>query len=404
MNQSSFRARLRAAVSVAALARLGMLPALIALNRAGHALWAALLIALSALAGGWTKLRARRGIAEHPLDGAADRLTQAALILSAVSRYKWTLGLIVLFAAREGLRAASRHVSDARPSNAARILDFIAAAALYVVSAVLMLFPSVSQTAGNILLALCALALAASCAPYLRLPARPHPARPALRGGRAALHAALLCVWAAVILVCLHYRDRITVDGIVNLTPSNSFLAALVLLALFAVKSVTVVIYGALLYAASGILFPLPAALAVNLLGSIIMITIPYLIGSASGAETVRRIEEKHPKAALLRDFRAQNDWMFALIVRVLGPLPGDLIGAYMGAAGVRYPHYVLGSLLGMLPSMLTFSVMGGSVGDAGSARFIVSAILQAALSVGSILACLIYCKKHLPARRKENA
>ena len=116
----------------------------------------------------------------------------------------------------------------------------------------------------------------------------------------------------------------------------------------------------------------------------------------------IRRIEEKHPKAALLRDFRAQNDWMFALLVRVLGPLPGDLIGAYMGAAGVRYPHYVLGSLLAMLPSMLTFSVMGGSVGDAGSPRFIVSAVLQAALSVGSILACLIYCKKHLPARQKE--
>ena len=162
MNQGSFRARLRAAVSVAALARLGMLPALIALNRAGHALWAALLIALSALAGGWTKLRARRGIAERPLDGAADRLTQAALILCAVSRYKWTLGLIVLFAAREGLRAASRHVSDAHPSHTARILDFIAAAALYVVSAMLTLFPSISQTAGDILLALCAAALAAS--------------------------------------------------------------------------------------------------------------------------------------------------------------------------------------------------------------------------------------------------
>ena len=64
----------------------------------------------------------------------------------------------------------------------------------------------------------------------------------------------------------------------------------LVLLALFAVKSVTIVVYGALLYAASGILFPLPAALAVNLLGTIIMITIPYLIGSASGSEAIRRI------------------------------------------------------------------------------------------------------------------
>lgn len=60
------------------------------------------------------------------------------------------------------------------------------------------------------------------------------------------------------------------------MTPSNSFLAALVLLVLFALKSLTVVIYAPLLYAASGLIFPLHAAIAINLLETIIMNSIPY--------------------------------------------------------------------------------------------------------------------------------
>ena len=86
------------------------------------------------------------------------------------------------------------------------------------------------------------------------------------------------------------------------MTPANSFLAALVMQALFALKSVSFVIYGSLLYAASGILFSLPAAVAVNPLGTVIMSTVPYLIGEKAGAEKVRQIVERHPRAAMLQD------------------------------------------------------------------------------------------------------
>ena len=62
--------------------------------------------------------------------------------------------------------------------------------------------------------------------------------------------------WLIIILLCLIYRDEITVDSIVAFTPQNTFVAVLVMLALFAVKSVSIFIYCGLLYAASGILFP----------------------------------------------------------------------------------------------------------------------------------------------------
>ena len=60
-------------------------------------------------------------------------------------------------------------------------------------------------------------------------------------------------LWASLIIVCVVNRDKITAEGIVGLVPQNSWLSAIILLMLFAVKSVSVVIYSGILYAASGI-------------------------------------------------------------------------------------------------------------------------------------------------------
>ena len=90
--------------------------------------------------------------------------------------------------------------------------------------------------------------------------------------------------WVCFITLCLIQRDKITVDNIVNFTPKSPALAILIILFLYALKGVSMPIYGGILYAASGIIFPLPTAIAVNTAGSIIMTTMPFLIGKHPGA------------------------------------------------------------------------------------------------------------------------
>ena len=85
--------------------------------------------------------------------------------------------------------------------------------------------------------------------------------------------------WAVIVILCLIYKDQITVDNIVAYAPDNMFVAAVVMLMLFAVKSVLVFVYCGLLYAASGILFPVSIAILVNILGSLVMAAIPFWIG-----------------------------------------------------------------------------------------------------------------------------
>lgn len=182
----------------------------------------------------------------------------------------------------------------------------------------------------------------------------------------------LTLIWFAIILCCFLYRDNLSVEGILRYTPQNVWLAAIIMLALFALKSLSIVIYSGILYAVNGILFPLPIAILLNLLGSVIMLLIPYWIGKKTGTEAVDHIREKYPKTKAISELRMKNDFFFSYVIRIIR-IPSDIASLYMGAIQVDYRKYLSGSLLGMLPHMITYPIMGMSVADIRSPAFIIS-------------------------------
>ena len=202
-------------------------------------------------------------------------------------------------------------------------------------------------------------------------------------------------IWAAIIAVCLLNRDAFTLEGILNDTPQQPLLAALAILALFALKSLSVFLYSGFLYAASGVLFPLPAAIAVNLAGTAVMCSIPYWLGHKLGGRAVRYICQRFPEANTLRKLQSSNDFFFVMIVRLLDILPIDVVSAYMGAAGVAYRQYLPACLLGMLPPCILFPIMGMSLADRHSPQFFLVAGIQVAIILISCTAFHIYRKKH---------
>ena len=202
----------------------------------------------------------------------------------------------------------------------------------------------------------------------------------------------LLAGWAVLITACWLWRDRITVEGILNFAPENYLLAFFVFMGLFALKSLSVVFYSGILFTASGILFPLPLALAVDLSGLVVMLTIPYLLGRRIGTGLVEALIRKYPKAKLLQQLSRGNEFQFAMLARLISVLPADPLSMYMGATGMSYAPFLLGSICGFLPEMLAFTVMGDNVSDPLSLPFILAAVLKA----GALAAALLYCRKAL--------
>ena len=189
----------------------------------------------------------------------------------------------------------------------------------------------------------------------------------------------LLCVWLVILTVCLVNRDRFSVDGVLHYSPRNPLTAVLFMLFLFALKSLSVFIFSGILFAASGILFPLPAAIAVNVLGAAVMVSLPYWLGRKLGKDAA--------------------DGILSFITRAINILPSDILSLYMGATGINYPRYLTGSLLGMALSLVTFPIMGMNITEPASPWFwasIVIQILVSAFFIGGYWLC--YRKK----RREE--
>lgn len=203
-----------------------------------------------------------------------------------------------------------------------------------------------------------------------------------------------LIIWLAFAAVCFIYRDEITVEKVVTFTPDSHVLAAAVMLLLFALKSISFFIYGGILYAACSIIFPLPQALLVNTAGTFVMTVIPYLIGRKAGKSVLSKLTEKSEKLELLKDVSNQNGFFISFFVRIVGLLPGDLVGIYLGASGIGFGKYVLGTMLGLFPAVVAFSVMGMSVDDPTSPQFVVSAAVEIGLCLLSVLLYVLWMRR----------
>ncbi len=206
--------------------------------------------------------------------------------------------------------------------------------------------------------------------------------------------ATLVLLWGGMLLFLWKNRTNISVENIVNYVPGNTAAAIIVLLMLFALKSILIIVYGGILYTASGILFPLPTAILVNIAGTVLMVGIPFFIGKRAGAKLLNWLAQKNERLRQLQDFESKNDFFISFAVRMIGHLPNDLVGMYLGASNFRANAYFLGTLLGLFPSILTFSVIGMSAHDVSSPIFWIATGAQLTITLLSLVIYLLWKKK----------
>ncbi|MEG1557980.1 MAG: VTT domain-containing protein [Oscillospiraceae bacterium] len=206
----------------------------------------------------------------------------------------------------------------------------------------------------------------------------------------------VIAVLAAVVLF-LVYRDRLTVDSILKFAPQNKLLCAAFVMAAFAIKSFTVFFPLVALYVMSGVLFPFSVALLVNIAGTAVCFSVQYAVGRYSVADTVGKLYQKYPDLKRLAMENGHKKWLFPILLRVVGCLPGDLVSMYFGAVKAPYFPYIAGSILGVLPVLVSTSIAGDSISSPTSPQFIISAIFAVAISVCSILYYTVSKNKKKP-------
>lgn len=136
-------------------------------------------------------------------------------------------------------------------------------------------------------------------------------------------------------------------------------------------------------------LYPLPALCAVtstvfepyfsipiNVLGLIIMYSLKYAWGVKLGANSAQMILKRNETVQYLieRDGTG-NPWLLSLF-RLIPVIPKNLISQLYGAMGFDYCNFILLSLLGYAPFLISYTFIGRSVFNPLSTAFILPFIL----------------------------
>ena len=188
--------------------------------------------------------------------------------------------------------------------------------------------------------------------------------------------------------------QKLSVDDILDYTPSEPILAVLFLWLAFALKSLSLVFPVVALFAVSGQLFPLPAALAVNTVGVAIAMTLPYLLGRYSELGFSDKLMEKYPKLRDLRKLRENSSFFLSFLIRAIGVLPCDVVSMYFGSTKLYYPAYISGAVLGFMPDLICATILGQQIEDYTSPGFWITLTINILACVSSYFLYRWYKKK----------
>lgn len=148
------------------------------------------------------------------------------------------------------------------------------------------------------------------------------------------------------------------VDELIAAVDDNRPLAVLVILALFAFKGCSFIPYGVISIGCA-LIFEMPLAIAINTVGTVLCISVSYLIGRFSKELTFDGVMEKYPKFKRYFHNASQYSFTFCFAVHTLH-LSTEVQGVVFGLLRTPYLAYIAGSTLALLPSMLWYTVLGG--------------------------------------------
>lgn len=205
-----------------------------------------------------------------------------------------------------------------------------------------------------------------------------------------------LLLLAAVCGALWPLRRFLTAEAISRASPKQLWLAAGFLLVLYGAKSVSFCFPMSALTAAGGLLFPYPAALAVNLTGTAVAQTLPFLLGRRN-QQRAAALLARFPKVERLLAGERDREGLLVFLLRLAGASPGDLVSLALGAAGVPPARYLMPGLLGAAPRVAAATLLGAALWDPWSQQFWISVGINAAVTILSLTVWHFRRRFHTP-------
>lgn len=162
--------------------------------------------------------------------------------------------------------------------------------------------------------------------------------------------------------------------------------AVAVILGFFVTKTFIPIIPFSVLFIGSGLVFSSPVAVAVNLLGFAVLVSIKFYWGRRFGGGGAHKLLLRSQSLTQFMDFHGKgNKWML-VILRFIPFIPVGTVSRAYGATDMNYIPFVSLSVLGFLPRLVAWSAVGTNIRNSFSPNFIIPLIALAVTSGVSLL------------------
>lgn len=204
----------------------------------------------------------------------------------------------------------------------------------------------------------------------------------------------LLCGTVFLVLWSVVRESGISLEEMLAVVPENLLLTATILLLAYLLKSFIMVLPISVLRIAAGHFLSLPFALLINVLGSVLTLSIPHQIGQRMGKRVLPKLIDRYPKLERLITAQRRNEKFLSYFLRLCYILPADATTVFLGASGIAYSNNLIYGLLGTLPSLLITTILGSSIRNPTNQAFWFSLTLIFLLAVVSAVIYHKYRKK----------
>ena len=212
---------------------------------------------------------------------------------------------------------------------------------------------------------------------------------------------ALLRVTVAMVIfvVAVIYYDElknIDVRAIVEGSSSVAFAIATIW-GIYLVKAVLFIIPASLIYISIGMAFSPVTACLISLVGIIIEVTATYFLGRFLGGDYVEKLLRKSKGGQKILDMKLNDNFPALLGIRALPVFPIDFVSLFWGASKCKFPRYFIASVVGIMPRVILFTILGDGIYDYIPIHLIIKIVIFA-IPVASI----VYLIRHFVKISKE--
>ena len=167
---------------------------------------------------------------------------------------------------------------------------------------------------------------------------------------------------------------------------SSIFIAELIILGVYAVKAVMMVVPASLIYISVGMAFDPKRAVIVNLLGIALEVTVTYFLGKFLGKDAVEKKIRNTKVGDKFFTMLDKNRNAAIFLMRFIPAFPIDFSSLFMGAFDFKFFPYLIFSVLGIAPRVITFTVIGEGIYELIPMKYIVLAVICAIPVVTAVL------------------